>query len=436
MFAEFRTAHRTTPRRPSRLALAAFMFLALGLGRPEPALFGQSNKDGASVETAAQAPTARRSQHFLVYTDLSEEESRGLLERLETMLALISVYWDRPCAGMIECYVVKDLANWPRDSLPEDGLRHIRAGAGVTVTTTIRSGNSRLSKAVVYAVADRGTPQHEAVHAYCGQTFGDTGPIWYAEGMAEMGQYWRKDDSSVQIHPEVLKYLKESDPKTLNEIVNAKEATGDSWQNYAWRWALCHLLSNNPNYAPRFRPLGVALLTGKPTSFESVYGDMANQISFEYLFFLEHLEQGYRADLCGWDWKKKLRRLENKATITAKVRADRGWQASGAILASGKSYQVKASGKWKTTKGGEAVDAKGHADGVGKLEGVLMLDMRLGEPFEIGAEGEFVAPADGGLYLRCRDGWGEIGDNEGQITVKLNVAGAIPPPKPKKKSDK
>ena len=39
------------------------------------------------------------------------------LTDLSSMLGLISKYWGRPSAGVIECYVAKDLANWPDDSM-------------------------------------------------------------------------------------------------------------------------------------------------------------------------------------------------------------------------------------------------------------------------------------------------------------------------------
>ena len=40
----------------------------------------------------------------------------------------------------------------------------------------------------MYACEDHAIVQHEAFHAFCAQTFGGLGPVWYAEGMAEMGQ--------------------------------------------------------------------------------------------------------------------------------------------------------------------------------------------------------------------------------------------------------
>ena len=66
-----------------------------------------------------------------------------------------------------------------------------------------------------------------------------------------------------------------------------------TWQDYAWRWALCHLLANNPNYADRFRPLAIALMEEKPgASFEATYGPVARELSFECDQFLETMGHG------------------------------------------------------------------------------------------------------------------------------------------------
>jgi hypothetical protein len=228
----------------------------------------------------------------------------------------------------------------------------------------------------------------------------------------------------------VIDYLRSSPPKSLNEIVNGEEFTGDSWQNYAWRWALCHLLANNTNYSAKFRPLGLALLKKEPTSFEAVYGDMAEEIVFEYRFFLGHLEQGFRADLCSWEWKRKCRLPKGSTVVTAKIKADHGWQPSGALVTGGASYDCSASGTWQTSKDGAAVSPEGaEQNGAGRLLGVVMSDndgknFKLGEPFELGSKGTFKAAADGKLYLRCQDSWGELADNKGTLTVKIKAGKA------------
>ena len=381
----------------------------------------QNSKLKPVASTMPSVPADFRSKNFLVHTDLPSEDAKELLNRMETMLGLISRYWGRPNRQVIECYVVKDLKNWPSGILHPRGLQSIREGAGITLSAKISQGNAFVAKATVYSVADRGTPQHEAVHAYCSQTFGRTGPVWYSEGMAEMGQYWRAGNSSVNCRQFVVDYLRNAKPKSLNEIVNSKEPTGDSWQNYAWRWALCHLLANNSNYAARFRPLGLQLLTNQEASFEKIYGLMAKEITFEYSFFLKHLARGYRVDLCSWDWKKKYRPARGKSVLTAKINARRGWQASRLLLKEGKEYEYTAAGQWKTSKDSEAVSADGDRNGRGKLVGLVFHDYQLSEPFELGTSGPFKAPSNGKLLLRCRDKWGEIADNQGRITVRFKA---------------
>ncbi|MBI3837616.1 MAG: hypothetical protein HY288_06750 [Planctomycetia bacterium] len=369
-------------------------------------------------------PTDFKSTHFLVHTDLPSKEAHELLNRLEMMLGLISKYWGHPPVGIIECYVVKDLNVWPPGSLHPTGQAKIAQEAGVTLSESLTLGNKTVAaKAVVYAYADRGTPQHEAVHAYCSQTFGKTGPLWYSEGMAEMGQYWYHNDAGVHCHPFVVQYIRASQPKSLSSILSEQSITGDSWQNYAWRWALCHLLANNTNYAARFRPLGLGFLTGQRVSFAETYGPMAAEIAFEYRFFLRHLDEGYRVDLCSWDWKRKFKEPSGGAALTSRIVANRGWQASGVLVSPEKKYDYSASGMWQLSKTAEQATADGNADGAGRLEGVIFKDFELSEAFALGAFGSFTPPAEGQLFLRCRDEWNELADNKGVMSVKIKQAG-------------
>ncbi len=409
--------------------------------RQRVALPGPSDAPPKTRSVRVQAPADYRREHFLLHTDLAPREANDLLDRLETMLRLIANYWNHPPVGVIEMYVVDDLGRWPEGSLDPAGLAKIKQRAGVTVTETMTRGRRLLAaKSIVYAVAELGTPQHEAVHAYCGQAFGHTGPLWYAEGMAEMGQYWREGDASVRCPAHVVNYIRTSPPKPLDEILAedggrpgrgaTAPRTGDSWQNYAWRWALCHLLANNGNYADRFRPLGLGLLTGQTITFADTYGAMRNEVEFEYRFFLRHLEQGYRVDLCSWDWNRKFREPSGTNGVPSRISANRGWQPSGAELVGGKQYSYTATGKWQSAKGGAELTADGGEDGAGRLEGVLFHDFSLGEPFALGAKGTFTSPGDGRLFLRMRDAWSSLGDNKGSVNVKIKNAAAPQPPRP------
>jgi hypothetical protein len=305
-------------------------------------------------------------------------------------------------------------------------MQSIAAGGGLTISHTLKVGNTMQARSVSYAIAEGGTPLHESVHAYCAQTFGTLGPVWYSEGMAEMGQYWREDDSSVHCDPHVVEYLHSTKVKSLNEIVNGTSWSGDSWQDYAWRWALCHLLANNENYRDRFRPLGLGLLTGTDVSFEEVYGAMAPEISFEYVFFIEHLDVGFRADLCSWDWKSKSRPPRRDRQTQVQVAAARGWQPSRIRVETGQVFEYSTRGTWKTSADAAAVDGAGDAAGCGRVEAVLFEDYKLGEPFELGSAGTFTAAGSGELFLRCKDDWNAIADNSGQLSVQLKLVEGEP----------
>lgn len=361
------------------------------------------------------APRDLRSRYFLLHTDLSERSARMLMDKLDYMITLISQYYGRPPRGLIECYVVRDLAQWERIPMEPAGVAKIRERAGVTISRAL--GNER--KSIVYACDDHGVVQHEAVHAYCAQTFGSTGPTWYSEGMAEMGQYWKKDNLEVRIPPPVIHYLTGSPPKQMLDIVAAGQITGDSWQAYAWRWALCHLLAHNTNYAARFKQLGLNMMSGGSATFESVFGDVAREISFEYDQFVKNFGNGYRVDLCQWDWTTQPVPLAGPRRLKCEIAAGRGWQASRLKLDRGKEYEFAAVGEWKLSSTGESLDADGDTQGRGKLLGVVFDDYQLSEVIELGRRGKFVAPRDGHLYLRCRDDFTGLADNEGTLTVHL-----------------
>lgn len=382
----------------------------------------------AANQTAAPEIADYSSKNFLVHTDLPQDEAQELIEKLEKMLRLVSAYYGKPNGRVIEMNVVHDRSMWPAGSIPDDAINSIEQEAGITLTLTqmltTGFGDKHIigAKSVVWARDHHGIPQHEAVHAYCHQTFGRTGPTWYSEGMAEIGKYWNEVSVGVKIDEYVLEYLKETEPEDLEFITALDQRTGDSWQNYAWRWALCYLLSANPNYAPRFKPLGMGMLNGDNVSFEDVYGSMAREIEFEYLFFLKHIDQGYRCDLCAWDWKTKFVPVKSSTGLQVKVAANRGWQATRLQLKKGDKITYTASGEWSLEKKGRMLTANGDDDGKGRLVAVLFEDYQLSEPFELGEEGEYEASESGNLFVRCQDDWTQIADNGGSISVKFKAA--------------
>ena len=367
----------------------------------------------SSMSDEPGQPRELTSDHFILYTDVSDRSAAVLLAKLERMYGLISKYFGKRPRQGIECYVVrrKNLGAW-EGKIPPAGANKIAEGAGVTISKS----NGRVTKSVVFSIADHDVVQHESVHAYCAMAFGTTGPVWYAEGMAEMGQYWEEGQLEVNIDSVVIDYLTHAEPKKLKDIVAAGQITGDSWRAYAWRWALCHLLANNPNYADRFKRLGVTLMSRGQDSFDNAFGSIAPLISFEYDQFIENFGNGYRVDLCVWDWNSKPKKLSKSGRTKVEVLAQAGWQATKLSVTAGNSYEFAAQGKWKTDPQTE-VDADGNSDGVGGLEAAIFNDFSLSEPFALGTRGSFTAASDGHLFIRCKDDWTDLSNNDGQLSA-------------------
>jgi hypothetical protein len=394
-----------------------------------PALAQRSGR--AARDRNASPVKDYSSVHFWIHTDLPAAEANDLLKKLEVEQKLVAAYWGRPFSGVLECYVAKDFSVWPEEivaRMEPGGVAKIREGAGVTIAKIASSGSRFLAKSHLYAVArdniGRSVPLHEAVHGYCQQTFGRTGPIWYAEGMAELGHYWLEGKKGVHAPDVIIHYLRKAKPRRLEELIVTKQELGGTWQDYAWWWFLCHLLENNPNYSGQFRALGPELLAGRDTGFRQVFGAKIKELTFEYDFFLAHLENGYRVDLCAWDWNRKFFSVGPGRTVTAQVQANRGWQASGLIVTAGGNYAYSTTGTWRTAKGADPLGANGDAKGYGRLVGVLMADYTLGRAFVLGKSGSFIAPADGRLYLICANDWVKIADASGAVTVRFSKGAA------------
>lgn len=370
-----------------------------------------------------------RSKSFLIRTDLSPDEAKDLLKRLETMISLVEKYFERKLASPIGMIVVNDLQAWPSEMVKQfepSTLEVIEKRSGLTILDSKKFGAiGQLfgTKAVIYATPTWGSPQHESIHAYCFLTFGRVGPRWYSEGMAEIGQYWADKKLGVDLHISILKYLQAGPPRELIDIVDSDTSSPPSREDHRWWWCLCHMMTNNPNYAAQFKSFGQGLMNGKETSFASVFGPVAKELSFEYQFFLSHIDQGYRVDLCAWDWKAKAPPCKGGSPFSSKIDANRGWQPARISVEAGQSYDYSISGTWKTSSDGKAVDANGANEGAGCLVGVTFDDYKLSEPFRLGTYGTFTPAQSGALMLRCEDKWNELADNTGKMQVRIKITG-------------
>ncbi len=377
----------------------------------------------ATQPVLGQQPAEFKSKNFVMRTDVPKEEAEKLLKKLETMVALVSKYWAVPNRRPIRIYVVADLKNWPANSIDHRALNSLRAKAGITLADYRRVGNRSNVTAVAYSFANHRIVQHEAVHAYCYLAFGRTGPKWYAEGMAEMGAMWVEGETRVTAPKFRTEFLRRAERKSIKDITQRDTNEVGSWKTYSYRWALCHLLANNTNYARRFRPLGLEMLTARKASFTKTYGKQSRELEFEYNFFLDHVQPGFDVAACSWDWDASFRKPKSNKPVTSTIQAMGGWQPSGVSVEAGKTYRWETSGTWQIEKDGDKLTAAGRKPGRhGCLAAVIMTRFKLGEPFQLGVSGEITPEESGDLYFRCNDQWGAISNNSGEMIVSLVAA--------------
>jgi hypothetical protein len=418
------------------------------------------------VPLAADAPEGdsaprhtARSPRLTVFTDLTADQADDLLRRMELTLDKAVTHWERPVRERIECYVIDNLDDWPDSALPHPVARMIVGNVGgAAFGRRVGVGIQARNEVKVLASTDPDIAEHEVVHAYCGQVFGTTGPWWYREGMAQMITFGYDDQLGLRCPPEVWEQIFGRERQSIAGIVGGGEsaerltlaledkiahqdAATRPWQDfvslgewndndtqtlrqmepfYAWSWLLCHMLHHNPNYREQFKALGQDYLARRQDTFSHRFNPTFDQLMFEYQFMLDRLGQGYRVDLCRWDWKKRFRCIDRARTISVRVQAARGYQATGLQVAGGRHYRYEATGQWRTGPNRVAVGADGDDQGLGGLEAVVLNNYQLSAPFVLGQSGSFTALMDGQVYVRCRADWTRLSDNEGSVVVTFS----------------
>ena len=118
------------------------------------------------------------------------------------------------------------------------------------------------------------------------------------------------------------------------------------------------------------------------------------------------------------------------------VAADRGWQSTGYRVEAGRTYELKADGRfvigheldgtpWPCEPNGITLEY--HA---GRPLGMLLAAIDPGgdsnarfaafeKPISVGLGTKFVAPQSGALWLRVNDSPARLGENKGEVRVKV-----------------
>lgn len=289
---------------------------------------------------------------------------------------------------------------------------------------------------------------HEGTHAFMFSLLGGGGPPWYAEGIAELlGTHeWKNGKLRLGYLPrsaaevpkwgriEIVQSEVANDRALSISRVLAYDASAHlKNEAYGWCWAAATFFDTHPKYRERFRKLPTLVKRGDfVRQFQQLFANDGRELAEAWQVFAADLDYGYDFERTELDIQPG-RLAANKSTVLS-VAADQGWQNTGLRVEAGKSYAVKASGRfglatqpktWWSEPAG--VSIRYHRGiPLGRLVAAIRPDQGgagvgggLTRRISLGAVATLVPEDSGTLFLRVNDSSGELSDNSGKVLVTV-----------------
>jgi hypothetical protein len=288
---------------------------------------------------------------------------------------------------------------------------------------------------------------HEGTHSFMSLELGGLGPVWYAEGMAELlaTHRWADGKLTLNVMPKtrddvpywgrvkiVRSAFAEHRAKSFEQVLAIAPDMPDENDLYGWAWAAAALLDAHPRYRDRFRKL--SRLVHQPDfnqSFRQLIGDDWDALVEEWQVFVGTLEYGHDVARTAIDFTPGGPVPDEGRTVS--VAADRGWQNSGLRLEAGQAYSLRARGRyqvadrprpWPCEPGGVSIRyyqgrPLGILLGAVRPDGPPRSPTALLRPLAIGLGRTLSPPQSGTLFLKINDSPGELDDNSGQLEVRV-----------------
>lgn len=289
---------------------------------------------------------------------------------------------------------------------------------------------------------------HEGTHAFMHSLLGGVGASWYAEGIAELMATHSLVDGRLTLN--VFPKSRDDFSKWGRiEIVATETAAGramslprvmaydpkvdgeNEW--YGWCWALAAMLDHDPRTRDQFRR--VPKLVESPhfdAGVAKLFGADWSRLAADWQVFSATIDYDYDFARMRVDFASGKSLAKDGAQV--QVAADRGWQSSGVKLEAGKSYRVRAQGRYQVAReprvwwcepGGVTIRYY-RGQPLGILLGVVYVgdaqanatnDWAAPQPLGLG--GVIKPDRSGTLYLRVNDAPDSLADNAGLIDVEI-----------------
>ncbi|MCA9236263.1 MAG: hypothetical protein KDA44_12390 [Planctomycetales bacterium] len=449
------------------LIRGALLALLLG-GLVAPIARGEPRRVNAD-RVAAAGVRVLEGRHLRLFTDLPSEPAVDELPAVfdaavPQWAAYFGVDESKTAAWQVQGYLIDDRATFAAlDLMPEQNPDFANGFATVDELWLVEQPSDYYRRHLLL---------HEGTHAFMQRFLGGAGPGWYMEGTAELlgAHLWNPptDVRRSKLQLAAFPATRDAVPmwgrvKTIRDAA----AAGQSWpldavieldntralgvEGYAWSWALAALLDGHPQFRDRFRALTAAAADPQfNRRFRAAYAADWGDLQAEWQAYAATLDYGYDFARMAMIHRQPTELASGSAQ--AAIRADRGWQSTGAVLLAGRTYRVTAAGRyviavdgdgpWPCEPGG--VTLRWHA---GRPLGELLAALRpvgadaedepagprdsLAAAADLSPIASFASPLPAGLgatitptrdavlYLRVNDSPAELADNAGELQATI-----------------
>lgn len=294
---------------------------------------------------------------------------------------------------------------------------------------------------------------HEGTHWFMTRRYGNNGPPWLMEGMAEWLGTHRWDRATQTLAMGIIPRTKREVPfwgrisliqdqlagglaPSLETILRYDDTAHQHVDAYAWSWAAVLFLKNHPDTQATFQKLLERPMRSDHSLarwlFNRLRADWPS-IRQEWNAMLTELEYGYdptRRMLVMSDAPSAM----GAEAIELEIQANQSWQSSGIHVPAGASLQVSATGEYSV--GNEPQPWRCRPDGVtleyyrGEPLGKLLMTVvapldkepRFSTPITtiaVGSASQVRIPVSGELHFRVNETSAGLADNNGQIRIQV-----------------
>jgi hypothetical protein len=291
---------------------------------------------------------------------------------------------------------------------------------------------------------------HEGTHWFMTRKYGQNGPPWLMEGMAEwLGTHrWDGEQLTMGMIPEskntvpywgritlIQQQLADGLAPSLETVLRYGDTAHQEVEAYAWSWAAVLFLRNHPDTADTFRLLLQQPMRPDASLNRWLYRRLVSrwpQLRQQWSAMLTDLEYGYDPSRGMLLFSPDAAPLTGHASC--RVQSQFSWQASKIQVQAGATVKISAEGEFVV--GQDPKPWLCQPNGVtleyyrGRPLGELL--MTVATPIDrepdyavplsaipVGSGGTFTIPKSGELQFRINEASGGLSDNSGTISITV-----------------